>query len=515
MKAAPENKEKGKAVVPKNTVYAKMRQALYNAVENNVKFNDKQFDTNGKCYLSRTMTDCGYDQYTRGMIAAVQRKANNKGWVVYFTLAMPTANENTVKLYGGDNDPPIMGFFKPRKGNSIFMRGLPIKLTINETPSGVKLLWFVKDKPQWGMSTAQAINVHLYSMVGLVLDLFTQIENWYSPADFIPIAKYLRHSSVDNNYYGDMAYGFPNEWINKLSGGTNPRDILNKAYGKSGQQGLSKNAFGGVANFTSVEQLATAYKLVSCLRSFPSHFFDRIKITDTEKMLFPSASPAGLPLTKYFFKYFNHKKILDDAVEYISKADRRANGDSHLIHPDEGHVDFDYDFFSTSSMMIYSRDAGSMLQQITDRTVRKNIIAFKGNIRETHDLILSEFNKLTTEDNKIKYKKKHVVLDNQMVTNNIVSVLPKTTHDLISWGSDQHNCIGSYGNRVIQSSKTIIVGFKNQTTNDWVGHAELSNTKGGWIITQLRGKYNIILEDEDDKAIRKFINGVFDNWKNI
>lgn len=498
------------AAVPKDTLYAKFKEALYNAVEKEIKFSDKQFDANGKCYLSQTMTNCGYDHYTRGMIATAQRKANGKGWVVFFSLAMPVGGEIDEEMFGE-------GFsFKPRKGNKIFVRDLPIRLTINETPSGVKLLWFVNNKPQWGMSTALITYLHLYLMKDLVDDLFTQIEQWYSPTDFIPIAKYLRYSSTENNWDGNMVYGFPDKWINNLSGGTNPRDILNKAYGKSGQHGLSKNAFGGVANFTSLEQLATAYKLVSCLRSFPSHFFDRIKITDTKNMLFPGNEPVGLPLVKYFFKYFNHKKILDDAVAYIEKADNRASGNSHLIHPDEDEdIHFDWDFFGASSMMIYSRDAGRMFQQITDRTVRRNILAFKGNIRETHDLIMSEFNKLKTEDRKIKYNKNHAVLDNQMVTNNIVSILPKSTHELVSWGSDQHNCIGSYGNSAMQPSKTIIVGFKNRTTNDWVGHAELNRTVNGWVIIQLRGKYNSILEDNDNKVIRKFIDDVFKTWENI
>jgi len=496
--------------VPKDTLYAKMRRALYNAVENHVEFKDKQFDADGRCYLSRAVKNCGYDHYTRGMIATAQRKANGKGWVIFFTIVMPTAGEVEDEIFEGERNS-----FKPRKGNKVFMRDLPIRLTINETPSGVKLLWFFKNKPQWGMNADWATNVHLYSMGDIVEDLFRQIEQWYSPTDFIPIAKYLRHSTPQYTRFSKVAHGFPEQWINKLSGGTNPRDILNKAYGKSGQHGLSKNAFGGIANFTSLQQLATAYKLVSCLRSFPSHFFDRIKITDTENMLFPGDQPNGLPMIKYFFKYFNHKKILDDAVEYISKADRRASGDSHLIHPDESNIDFDWDFFGTSSMMIYSRDAGSMLHQIRDRAVRRNILAFKGNIRETHDLIMSEFNKLKTEDKKIKYNKKYAVLDNQTVTNNIVSVLPKSTHDLVSWGSDQHNCIGSYANKVMQPSKTIIVGFKNQTTNDWIGHAELSQTLNGWVVIQLRGKYNQILEDNDDKVIRKFIDNVFKTWENV
>ena len=85
-----------------------------------------------------------------------------------------------------------------------------------------------------------------------------------------------------------------------------------------------------------------------------------------------------------------------------------------------------------------------MLKQIKNRAVRQNIFAFKGTVQETHDLITMENAKLNRENKEIKYTKRHLVLDNQQVTDNIISVLPKTTFDLILWGSQQHNCINCW-----------------------------------------------------------------------
>ena len=160
-----------------------------------------------------------------------------------------------------------------------------------------------------------------------------------------------------------------------------------------------------------------------------------------------------------------------------------------------------------------------MLKQIKNRAVRQNIFAFKGTVQETHDLITMENAKLNRENKEIKYTKRHLVLDNQQVTDNIISVLPKTTFDLILWGSQQHNCIGSYGERVLRSSSAVIVGFRDKTTGNWIGHAELHTYFGSdqtrWTIQQLKGKYNANLNESEDTVIRAFLNNTIDAWNKL
>ena len=516
MKAISENKEKGKAMVPKDTLYAKFRRALYKAVENQVNFKDMQFDANGKCYLSRTETAVGYDHYTRGMIATAQRKSNGKGWVIFFTLAMPTTNDPEER-YNGEN-----GVYSSRNGNKVFMRDLPVRLTINETPSGVKLLWFVKGKPQWGMTADIAANMHLYGIRVIVEDLFRQIEKWYSPENFVPIAKYLPTPwhGTENKQGGLVAHGIPNKWIKKLSGGTNPREILNTAYGKSGQHGLSRNAFGGIANFRYLTELATAYELATYFRSFPSQFFDRIEVKGISGD-FADIGILDSDSLKYFFKYFNHKKIQDEVVDSINNYYIDPEEKNHYIG--DVYPSYNTQLFYYNEVFSSAVDAGRMFKQITNRTIRKNILAFKGSVSETHDLIVVEYNKLASEDKKIQYKKSELILDNATVSDGIVSVLPKTTHDLILWGSQQHNCIGSYGETVTNKAKhsrTLIVGFKNKSTNEWIGHARLNwykeplftDRSKDWYIAELRAAYNRDLEVTNDEIIREFINGVFKAW---
>ena len=104
-------------------------------------------------------------------------------------------------------------------------------------------------------------------------------------------------------------------------------------------------------------------------------------------------------------------------------------------------------------------------------------------------------------------------LHKQKVTDNIISVLPEKNHDLVVWGSTQHNCIGSYGEIVTGKGDypNIIVGFMNTITNDWVGHAQVTERieDGTWVIQQLKGKNNCELYTEDDNTIRIFLAKAF------
>jgi len=467
------NKE---VAVYKNTVYAKMRRALYNAVNSNNKLQETQWDENGRCHIVQTYGD-------RGIIATIQRKANNKGWVVFFSLSMLTKN------------------------NSIpFIRDLNIRLTINETPSGVKLLWFINNRPQWLVDSIQMVSRHQFHGTGFVIkEVINQIGNIYSPEDFIPILKYMQNPEPKEY----TLYGLDQRWMNKLSGGTNPKQILNTVYGKDGQDGLSKNAFGGINKIHSFATFVITAEIVRYLKSFPSSFFDKIIIKDFGKsdIAYLGMTYRDVTYIQYFIKYFNHSKIQQDFIHAINNFEM-----SQYPYYDEQSCS---DRFFTSGIWQEVCDAGRMLKQINDRAVRRNILAFKGTVEETHDLITVENAKLSRKEKKIKYTKETIALDNQQVTDSIISVLPKTTTDLVLWGSQQHNCIGSYGEIVAGRNGVMIVGFKHKITGAWVGHAELAICGGQvhldrpnetiWNIRQLKGKYNANLNESEDIAIRAFL----------
>ena len=468
------NKEE---TVYKDTVYAKLRRALYNAVNSNKYLQETQWDENGRCHMVQAYGD-------RGIIATMQKKANNKGWVVFFSLSILTENNSTP-----------------------FIRDLKVRLTINETPDGVRLLWFVNGKPQWRMETSQmAFSNHFHRTGQIIQEVVNQIKDIYSPEDFIPILKYMQKPSSRDF----TLYGLSQRWMKKLSGGTNPKQILNNIYGKDGQDGLSKNAFGGLNKITSFATFATAAEVVRYLKSFPSSFFDKIII---EGFGADDISYLGMPYQdvthiQYFIKYFNHSKIQQDFIDAINNFEVYQHPDYEVFDPAER--------FFRMSIWQEARDTGRMFKEIKNRAVRRNIIAFKGTVQETHDLVTIENAKLAREDKQIKYSDKSLILDGQQITDNIISVLPKTTFDLILWGSQQHNCIGSYGDRVARGTGAIVVGFKDVTTDTWVGHAELNNYfnsfGSSWTIMQLKGKYNSNLDESDEINIRLFLDNIINAW---
>lgn len=464
------NKEE---IVYKDTVFAKMRRALYNAVDSSVKMQETQWDENGRCHMVQTYGD-------RGIIATMQKKANNKGWVVFFSLSILKENNSTP-----------------------FIRDLKIRLTVNETPDGVRLLWFVNGKPQWQIETGQMVHSKKFHSTGQILqEVVQQIRSIYSPEEFVPILKYMQ-KPADEEF---TMYGLRQNQMKRLSGGTNPKQILNTIYRKQGQDGLSKSAFGGLSYMRSFTTFAISAEIVRYLKSFPSSFFDKIIIQGCEGESIANIGLSYQNVTdiQYFLKYFNHNKIQQDFIDSI-------NNFKSYRHPAE-------EFFREDIWQL-SVDTGRMLKQIKNRAVRQNIFAFKGTVQETHDLITMENAKLNRENKEIKYTKRHLVLDNQQVTDNIISVLPKTTFDLILWGSQQHNCIGSYGERVLRSSSAVIVGFRDKTTGNWIGHAELHTYFGSdqtrWTIQQLKGKYNANLNESEDTVIRAFLNNTIDAWNKL
>lgn len=478
MKRKPKtNKEE---TVRKDTVFAKLRRVLFNAVKSHVEMQESQWDENGRCYMLQTFGD-------RGIIATMQRKANNKGWIVFFAVSI-----------------------FPKNNSIPFIRDLKVRLTINETPDGVRLLWFVNGKPQWRMETSQMASSYNFYFTGDILqEVMNQLRSIYKPEDFIPILKFME-TPADEKF---TMYGLHQNNMKMLSGGTNPRQILNKIYGKYGQDGLTKNAFGGLGNIRSFTKFAMAAEVVKYLRSFPPSFFDKIVINGCEKdnIRYIGLLPHYVVDFKYFIKYFNHSKIQQDFINSFN---------NYGLHED---VDCPTATFFMQDIWQFSRDAGYMFKQIKNRAVRQNILSFKGTVQETHDLIMLEHAKLDKEDKPIEYTDEMMKLDNQEVTDNIISVLPKSTFDLILWGSQQHHCLGRYADLALDADY-IFAGFKNKTTGDWIGHVEMhrgmvwcENGEPGsyerrWSIYQLRGKYNSELNQEDGDAIRMFLKNVTDSW---
>ena len=472
-------KRKVHRIIKDTTVYAELRKELYDAVRQRVHFSKVQKDSKGRCHIAQTIPS----DY-RGIMATIQPKADGKsGLVVFFTLMMYPSN----------------GSSKP------FVKNLKPRLTVNKSKNGIQLLWFKDNKPLWAIRSYEDVATYLRkdfaNCSSVMAQVYSEISKIYIPEDFVPILKNMTHPMSTNPY---AIHGMNQRLFKRFSGSTNPRDLLNRIYGKSGQQSLSKNAFGGIANIKSFASLVIASDVVQVTKSFPTSFFDKLKLADYEIDItyranyeFPDWAVKDM---QYFFKYFNHVKIQNEVINEI-------NSSKEWFHGFPG----------------YASDAGRMLRDICkhatasrQRALWKNIKLFKGTITETHDMIAVEHAKIQYPEKILSYTKhQKMFLHEQKVTDNIISILPKKNHDLVLWGSTQHNCIGSYGERISGKGDypNIIVGFMNTKTNNWVGHAQITgslNSNNRWDIVQLRGKNNCTLDKADEIAIRSFLKLQFD-----
>jgi len=419
------------------------------------------------------------DYKSMGIITKMQKKSNNKGWVVFFRLV---GNAKTVEV-------------------KTYVRDLKnICLTINETNNGVRLLWFVNKKPCWNVDGV--LGGHLYGFENVIWrNIVQEIESIYSIDKFIPIAKYLPLDDMRENHslfmFSDNVWGLSKFDINNLSYGTNVKDILNKIYGKDGQLGLTKNAFGGLHRISTLNELMNAAYIVKLFKGCPAPFFEKIDQLirqNVEYLNYPSIRHMFKDMD-YFLKYFNRPKIQEEILEYLDKVVQRH------VTP-EGRVTL------IDALLRLMVDSGRMLRGIRNRTVRNNIFEFRGSIEEIHNFIVLEYNKIKQENRKIKYAEDVDALNGRRIENRIECVLPYDTYTLIEWGSVQSNCIGSYADRVLEKH-SLIVGFRDIETNKWIGHAEIVKVDNKWgRITQLLGKHNALLNEPDNLVIRKFIK----NW---
>jgi hypothetical protein len=433
-----------------------------------------------------------------GIITKMQRKKNNKGWVVFFTVVGHTYSGKT--------------YVREKKG---------VCLTINETDNGVKLLWFVNNKPYW--ATNDQLIGHFYCFDSIIwANLVEEIEAIYPVDRFIHVAKYLPHKRDGyKTTYGRRGSNVPQVWdlkkweMNNFGSGTNIKDMLNKIYGKSGQLGLTKNAFGGLNKLVTLSDLFSAGYIVKLFKNLPASFFEKINgdllphgehyLNLEHERVKEWSKNMG-----YFLKHFNRPTIQEEILSCLEKFLRGSAPSPHGPRSATGYTVTE-DFYQLITAM---SDTGSMLRQIRNRTVRRNVLAFRGSIQDIHDFAVLEYGKMKHQNRKIKYSENVNALNGQRIqgegTMMIECVLPYDTHTLVEWGSQQKNCIGSYADSVLQKT-SLIIGFKNVETNDWIGHAELKKyVNGVYWISQLSGKYNRRLDPADDLVIREFL----ENWIN-
>jgi len=195
-------------------------------------------------------------------------------------------------------------------------------LIVTKTPSGVRML--VKDTKtkaiKWGQSLDQQKEfgkLHANNISYIVQHVVEMLEEMYSQKDVMPIAEYLPKIDADEANYAintpafNQLHNFNARDMYWINGRTSLVDILNRAYGKTGQEGLTKNAFGGMKKLKHFQELQAAIVLVRMFKLFPREFFDNVDIswvvTDTERGKNWVATDADKDRQASWDEYFNHK----------------------------------------------------------------------------------------------------------------------------------------------------------------------------------------------------------------
>ena len=115
-----------------------------------------------------------------------------------------------------------------------------------------------------------------------------------------------------------------------------------------------------------------------------------------------------------------------------------------------------------------------------------------GNIKEIHDRIMHEYNKMRFKNRVIQYEKSEQNFE--QTVDDYQFVLAEDTDRLYDIGNNLRICVGSYGERAVAKHCTIVTMQKD---NSYVACIELRKMHGQWYMNQLKAKFNHTVQDID------------------
>ena len=410
-------------------------------------------------------------------------------------------------------------------------------LIVTKTPSGVRML--VKDTKtkaiKWGQSLDQQKEfgkLHANNISYIVQHVVEMLEGMYSQKDVMPIAEYLPKVDADEANYAintpafNQLHNFNARDMYWINGRTSLVDILNRAYGKTGQEGLTKNAFGGMKKLKHFQELQAAIVLVRMFKLFPREFFDNVDIswvvTDTERGKNWVATDADKDRQASWDEYFNHKSkryhvdaivnVTTEEINHFNKFFKTFGFRNSTIKWYQGYLA--QTLGDTRYHVDIVVDTMNSWKKIPLGNARKTIVAHvkqqKMNPEETHDFVVTEARKYAQVERKTPNNKLINSFNGKEVLPGVIFVAPKTTRDLVEWGTAQNNCIGTAYTDSVVNKECYIIGFKDKVTNEWIGHARLNKE---YHVQELRGKHNAELEWTMDKDIRKWMHNTLTTKK--
>jgi len=121
-------------------------------------------------------------------------------------------------------------------------------------------------------------------------------------------------------------------------------------------------------------------------------------------------------------------------------------------------------------------------------------------LKSMHDIITSNYNAYKKEYDE-KLFEKTINCSLEFRDKDFAVIVPRTTKEIISEGTDLNHCVGSYVDNIIEG-KTYIMFMRNALAPD--SSLITLELKGGEKITQAKGSYNRALNEAEMKFLNKY-----------
>lgn len=361
------------------------------------------------------------------------------------------------------------------------------KILINKTPNGVKIMGIDKNgQPVFADGIANILSRFKIS-VEIANNVDWKIAGWisanYQPEQFVKLTQYMEWMSPFTQLYPDQPWfkDIRNSWMRDIGMHPGIKQTLNNAYHKRGQtKMITKNAFGGYDKITSLDMLEAAIAIVRGFDACNPHIF--------EAMGDKGVMSEVMRDTKDFYA---QRIDIVGLIRYMVTFLGASNNDVAAM----------WIYYGLRNLG-YMYDTVNMLKKIKSHKVRNALRASwrrnKPTWKEFHDTVNLEFSRIKTPLQEIEGPIHQ--LDGHKISDEIISITPKTTHDLIQWGAEYGICIGSYASEVANGF-TICMGFWNPIEEEFWGFAEIRQGR----LQQLLGRFNAQLPIKQRVAITDWL----------
>lgn len=459
-------------------------------------------------------------------------KTDETGWFVKYSRIAnytPFISGNEVSRGYGQFDMKPSG--KPNVAIGTHSSKYNHIVIASETPNGVRLL--VKNTKTkailWGQTIWMVKENRNVFQLGLEYAnkiIMEELFDMYEEKAVIKLAEsypkyYNDYMQAGNNI---QLHNFTQRDMYYFNSATNLKDVFNKAYGKTGQDSLTKHAFGGAQSFKYFEQIQAAIILIRLFKPFPREFFDSINLdwvtpADTEEELkqcdynpqllscnrkyklsaMLNNSYEVIKIYDVFFKYFGvNNKMIKDVKDQLDK----GRAPVHM-------------YIKDSVIALRTIPAGNKRKAVVNEVRRQKLTA-----EETHNYVVREARKYRGEIKKTTNTPIINSFNGKEIMPGVIFVAPKDTEDLHMWGNQQNNCIGTNYARRVADKECFIFGFMNKETKEWIGHAMIKyfnssnmilslrekEENGGMSIIQFLGKHNQPIDPQLNAPLTAWMN---------